>query len=444
MKKMMNVTEKMECRACGEPFSGPVLLNFGVHAIVDFVKEGERGRGKAPLELVQCTSCGLVQLKHTVDANVLYKKFWYRSSINPQMRDALRDIVECAQVKVNLQPDDAVCDIGSNDGELLLNYPRIIHKVGFEPAEELAAESSGKFLGLRDEHFEIIPRYFNAIEALAANKSKLYKIVTAIAMFYDLDDPKDFLFDVKSILAEDGVFIVQMNYLGLMVRNLAFDNIGHEHLCYYSLAALKGLVDEVGLELFDVELNEVNGGSIRAYIGHRGRRDVDQTVNQLLLSESLQLSEVAIKSFASRVTSTTSILLHFLKCLKVAGKTVYAYGASTRGMTLLQCLFKNERVTDYLVAVAERDTKKFGKVMAGLNLPICSELEARHAADYMLVLPYHFWGSIREREKEWMSSGGRFIIPLPFPRVMKYSDHGPVGSVPLAHDLTEDLAGLVR
>ncbi len=435
------VEEKTLCRACGTKFSEKILLDLGDQEIVDFIDAGQEGRGRAPLQMVYCENCGLVQLRHTVDADTLYKKFWYRSSVNEQMRDALTDVVESACKRVDLQQGDIVCDIGSNDGELLLNYPSYIFKIGFEPADELAHEAAGRLRGRKDRNFEVIPSYFNLIEAMAASRRVPFKIITAIAMFYDLDDPETFLLDIRGCLAPGGLFVVQMNYLGLMVKNLAFDNIGHEHLCYYSLSTLKTLFEKCRLRIWDVELNDVNGGSIRVYAAHKEEqtRDVEDSVDELLRQEEVLLTQSSIQHFAERVGGTVKVLMSFLKELKKAEKKVYAYGASTRGMTLLQTLFKDERASDYIVAAAERDQRKYGKKMAGLDIPIVSEAEARQDADYMLVLPYHFWKSIREREKFWMTIGGKFILPLPYTRVMGM--HIGMGNVMMvvASDLTEEL-----
>jgi len=439
---MAKVTERLSCRACGKKFSGKILLNFGPQAIVDFLDEGEVGRGKAPLQLVYCEGCGLVQLKHTVDADTLYRKFWYRSSVNEQMRDALANVVDSAINRAHLVAGDAVCDIGSNDGELLMNYPsKGIFKVGFEPAVDLAEESAGRFRVRQDENFEILPKYFNAVEALSTSKRVRYKIITAIAMFYDLDHPLDFLRDVKACLSPGGVFILQMNYLGLMVKNLAFDNISHEHLCYYSLSTLKPMLEKVGLGIFDVSLNDVNSGSIRIYAAHKNEALAveEPSMQELLATESSQLSEQSIVNFAERVDGMTKVLLSFLKELKRAGKKVYAYGASTRGMTLLQSLFKEERASDYLIAAAERDPRKYGKRMAGLDIPIIPEEQARMYAEYFLLCPYHFWKSIREREKFWMTCGGKFIIPLPYPKVISCMGEDSMGLIPTARDLAEEL-----
>lgn len=439
---MTKVIEKKACRACGTEFSGKVLLNFGDQMIVDFLKEGEAGRGRAPLVLVYCEGCGLVQLQHTVDADTLYRKFWYRSSVNEQMREALTDVVDSVVGKVDLVAGDAVCDIGSNDGELLLNYPaHHVLKVGFEPASELANESTARFRARRDHAWEILPNYFNVVQARAASRLP-YKVITAIAMFYDLDDPLTFLLDVKACLAKDGIFVLQMNYLGLMVKNLAFDNIGHEHLCYYSLSTLKPLFEKADLGIFDVQLNDVNSGSIRIYATHKSLalEKEEPSVVGLLTTEASTLSEQSMRSFADRVDGTTKSLLIFLKELKRAGKKVYAYGASTRGMTLLQSLFKEEKASDYLIAAAERDTKKYGKRMAGLDIPIIPEAQARIDAEYFLLCPYHFWRSIRDRENFWMTRGGKFILPLPYPKVMAcHTSDWPI-ITPVANDLLEELA----
>jgi len=418
------VVEKKACRACGAKFTNKILWNFGNQAIIDFPDEGEEDRGRAPIQLVQCPACDLIQLRHTVDADTLYSKFFYRSSVNEQMREALRDVVNSATNLVDLSHTAFICDIGTNDGELLLNYPEDVWKIGFEPAEDFAREAAGRFRARKDEKFEIVPSYFNAVEALACSQMKLYKVISACAVFYDLDNPTEFLYDIKSILAPDGIFVVQMNYLALMIKNLTFDNVEHEHLCYYSLTTLKNLFDKVGLDIFDVELNDVNGGSIRVYACHKNARPIGHNVIELLMQEANQPPD--IKHFGERAIATSNILLNFLKELKKNDMKVYAYGASTRGSMMLQTIFREEKATDYLIAAAERDERKYGKRMAGLDLPIIPEAEAREKADYMLVLPYAFWRSIQQREKEWMSKGGKFILPLPYPKVVHLESMGLV------------------
>ena len=314
---MTNYQEQTTCRGCGEKFGKKIYLNLGDQEIVDFVEPGEKGRGAAPLQLVCCSSCSLVQLRHTVDHDILFKKFWYRSSINERMREALRDIVVSAKRRCELKPTDWVLDIGTNDGELLLNYDASQCKIGFEPAKELAQEADKRLAASGSFSHKIIENYFNSVEALipmvtgSEDGLEKYRIITAAAMFYDLQEPLEFLYDVKAVLKDGGMFIVQMNYLRTMIRGLAFDNVSHEHLCYYDLTSLKKLVEKAGLKIFDVELNDVNAGSFRVYID-KGERKEGMWVRDLLALESLNPIESELKHFSERVEATSRIIFHTL------------------------------------------------------------------------------------------------------------------------------------
>jgi NDP-4-keto-2,6-dideoxyhexose 3-C-methyltransferase len=418
-----------------------------VHTIVDFVQEGEEGRGKAPLQLVVCSSCSLLQLRHSVDSDTLFRTFWYRSGINEQMKVALTDVVQDAKDTVRgFKLGDVVGDIGSNDGTLLSFCPKELVRVGFEPAIQLVDEAARKV------EATFVGEYFDAKLALAASNGKKYKVLFAIAMFYDLEDPNQFLRDcVEALDSEEGVLVIQMNYLATMMRNLTFDNIGHEHLCYYSLGSLDSLMQRNSLQIVDAQLNDVNGGSIRVTarpVKNSGRKSVWRPKGSLTLTQAQEFgmfTEASYRNFGERVKSTAHALREFLVNLKLRNKVVYAYGASTRGMTLLQTIFPEGRSAEYLAGVAERDEKKIGRKMAGLNLPIVSEQEAREKADYMLVLPYHFWGSISQREKSWMLTGGKMLLPLPFPRVVKMVDLEGNGKFVLcSHELDKEMTEMAQ
>lgn len=427
----MEITRFDQCRSCGWPLPEQNLLDLGYQYVVDFPLPEEAGRGASPLELCQCDHCQLVQLRYSVDAPTLYRKFWYRSGINEQMRLALRDVVLSAMGTVDVKDGDVVCDIGTNDGELLTNYPQSVHKIGFEPAHELAA-----FATVRKDlkNVSIVNDFFKS-GYLEENSCK---VITAIAMFYDLDEPEPFLKEVVSALNPFGVFVVQMNYLALMLRNLTFDNISHEHVCYYSLLSLNKLFKRVGLNIFHVETNDVNGGSMRVYASKNPEVFIDSSVQFQLIRERDLISYRALQNFCNRVESNARVLREFITKLTAAGKKIYVYGASTRGISLLQTVFKGEDTSKYLIAAAERDEKKWGRVMAGTRTPIIPEEGARKQADYFLLLPYHFWASVRERENAFLRQGGKFIIPLPFPRVMEMSRLAGQ-SIPLALTLDEDL-----
>jgi len=411
---MGDVATRSTCRGCGGPLED--VIGLGEQWVVDFPERpGTTTRPRAPLTLARCRTCTLVQLRETVDPTFLYETFWYRSGINELMRAALADITREAGARARLAPGDAVLDIGCNDGTLLASYPvGGLFRVGFDQSTPILDEAKGKAEAL-------VPDYFSAPAALALRDR--YRTITAIAMFYDLEDPHPFLTDVARCLAPDGLFIVQMNYLPAMLEENAFDNVCHEHLCYYSLATLQPIYARNGLTIEDVEENAVNGGSFRIYarLTASGARP-SARVAAMLARERAANAEApdAIQAFATRVRRITDLLRAELAR---AAKPIYLYGASTRGSTLVQTLAP---AAGTIVGAAERDPRKYGRYTVGTWLPIVPEAEARAQARTFLVLPWHFWTGIRERERAWLEGGGTFIVPLPVPRRVRADGEQPL------------------
>lgn len=409
---------RITCRVCDGSLD-PVL-SLGELYASDFPLPGEDDGIKAPLELVICRRCKLLQLKHTVPAEELYRNYWYRSGTNKTMRDALADIANKAEALIHLKAGDTVLDIGCNDGTLLDSYKTGgIYKVGFDPAENLATLS-------RKVADKVIVDFFNAEGFNGATdlRGRLPQIVTSIAMFYDLEDPQRFVSDIKSVMDPNGLWVVQMNYLPLMLKQNAFDNICHEHLEYYSLQSFAYLLKLQDMEVVDVELNDVNGGSFRAYIRNQGADEEcfgDETYRGLAAERVRMLREHEIKiglddketyaEFAMWVSRIKQDVTRFIKEQVQGGKKVYVYGASTKGNTLLQYFGLDASL---IGAAAERNPDKWGRVTVGTHIPIISEEEARSAKpDYFLVLPWHFIEEFKQRERDFVRSGGRFILPAP-------------------------------
>jgi SAM-dependent methyltransferase len=407
------------CRVCGsdrlkEFWSG------GVMQVVEFPLLGAKPqKPRVPLRLAVCEGCWLVQLLHTTDPRYLYETFWYRSGMNEMMRAELKGIANSAAAESDLKERDWVLDVGCNDGTLLENYPEGMNLVGIDPAKNLALDPQRKWAFVCD--------YFSDAAALMASDHNKFKVVTALAMFYDLEDPLAFCRQVSHILAPDGVFIVQMNYLPEMLKAGGVDNVCHEHLTYFSLDTLMTVFDQAGLDIYKVSLNKTNGGSIRVYACHSDARPLDGSVTATLNRELDVMRLHTWKPYArfsERVGQTCNILNTWLEGFKHEGRKVYAYGASTRGTTLLQLLDTRKK----LIACAERDERKFGRYMVGADLPIVSEDEFRRDAEVALILPYHFFTSIWERESDWLDRGGRMIIPLPNPRIMEFDPWSAHGS----------------
>ncbi len=412
----MSLIVRNTCRVCDGALTP--ILSLGDQYVSNFLPPGEPDGARAPLELVLCRRCHLLQLRHTVDASQMYVNYWYRSGTNQTMRGALADIAHKAEQLMHLRAGEAVLDIGCNDGTLLGAYQTGgLLKIGVDPARNLA----GLARQICDVH---VNDFFTAAALQAAGVTVKPKVITSIAMFYDLEDPRAFVADIAATLAADGLWIVQQAYLPSMLRTNEVGNICHEHLEYYSLSSLTYLLDQFGLEVVDVELNDINGGSFRTYIRRKGadvesfgdatyRALADERVTAMRADETrLKLDDVApYTEFAFWVERLKQDVVGFIQREVAAGRRVYVYGASTKGNTLLQYFGLDKHL---ITAAAERNPDKWGLETVGTRIPIVSEAEARAAnPEYFLVLPWHFLEEFQAREKAYLLGGGRFILPMP-------------------------------
>ena len=406
------------CRVCGS--SVDQIFSLGEQCVSTFLLPQQPDGPKAPLELVLCQQCRLLQLRHTVPGEMMYENYWYRSGTNQTMRSALADISDVASKVAQLKAGDSVLDIGCNDGTLLGSYtvPEL-YRIGFDPARNLAVFSQK----VADK---VVVGFFDADRFLAEPELRNLrpKVVTSIAMFYDLEDPQKFVAGIQRIMHPDGVWIVQMSYLPLMLKQNDFGNICHEHLEYYSLWSLEYLLSVNGFEIVDAQVNDVNGGSIRAFIRNRTadqnafgdeayRKQAAERISRLRESETeLGLDRMATyQEFAKRVEGIKNAVSGFVRDQVAQGKKVFVYGASTKGNTMLQYFGLDNSMIE---AAAERNPDKWGKVTVGSRIPIISEAAARAAMpDYFLVLPWHFIEEFKARERDYLSSTGKFIVPLP-------------------------------
>jgi len=411
----------MQCRISKDQTKD--LFSLGNLYISDFIPvnaESQDYQDKVPLTIVSSPKSGLIQLKDTPNPEKMYRRYWYSSGTNRTMTKELQSIVQAVSDRIKISENDAWLDIGSNDGTLL-KFVNTNFRVGFDPSPDNCRKAR-EFTAIGEVRpATIVNDYFNKESYPKIAKAK---VITAIAMFYDLPDPNQFCKDVYDVMDDEGVWVIQMSYLPLMIEQMAFDNICHEHLEYYDLRVIKNLLESNGFIIRDVELNDTNGGSFRVYaqksisdetkFGTAPYRDVAKFRTRSIISEEnlnySNMDEKLIKFYDDLIKLKEEVT-SFIKGEVSKGKTIWAYGASTKGNTLLQYFGLDNTL---IKGISERQERKWGLKTIGSEIPIYSEEDARKAKpDYMLVLPWHFIKEFKERENDYLQSGGKFIIPCP-------------------------------
>lgn len=411
----MKVEEIKLCRICGNSDLIPII-DLGEHALTGrFPAPHEPNPPIAPLALVKCNDktnsqhCGLLQLKHNMDADELYfHDYGYRSGLNRTMTEHLQGVVREIEKRVALKEDDVVIDVGSNDATMLKAYSAPVKKVGIDPTGK-------QFQKFYTEDMTLVADFFNRANVEKAIGNRKAKAITSIAMFYDLPDPVAFVRDIRASLDKEGVWVFEQSYMPTMLETNSFDTICHEHLEYYALKQIQWMIEHGGMKIIDVSFNDINGGSFRTTVCHADASFVPEKdkIARILQKEHGQGLDTLIpyESFKERVEEVRAKLVGFLKEEKRKGKSIYLYGASTKGNTLLQYFGLGPET---FTAAAERNPEKYGRRTPLTNIPIISEAEARAAKpDYFLVLPWHFKNEFLEREKAFLDSGGKFVFPLP-------------------------------
>jgi hypothetical protein len=397
------------CRICG---SNNLLhvLSLGEQALTGvFPHSKEEKVSSGPLDLVWCSDCGLLQMKQSYLIEEMYgNNYGYRSGLNVSMVSHLTNKIQTLETFAKLSEKDLVIDIGSNDGTSLAAYTVKCERVGIDP-------TGNKFKGYYPKDVNLISDFFTAEKFNAIYGGREAKIITSIAMFYDLENPTAFVNDIVNILADDGIWHLEQSYMPSMLRSVAYDTVCHEHLEFYSFRVIKNLLDKCGMRVIDVQMNAINGGSFaitacKKYAGYPSNTPV---INWMLRQEdNLQLDTPRpYRDFEEKVYQHRKNLRDLIESLLLDGKTIFGYGASTKGNVLLQfCGLTNKHIP----YIADVNKDKFGCFTPGTHIPIISEKEAKAMnPDYFLVFPWHFKHNILEREKEFMKKGGKFIFPLP-------------------------------
>jgi NDP-4-keto-2,6-dideoxyhexose 3-C-methyltransferase len=388
----------LHCRSCGH--GTQTVLDLGDHYLPDFTSPGTPRGPKYPLRLEHCPSCTLLQLAETTPRAELYhERYGFKSGVNEAIRADLAGVVKYA---LGAKPGArSWLDIACNDGTLLAEVPPEIYRAGIDPLSQFAGEAIGHADRVVSGYFA--PHHFDVP----------FDVITSVSMFYDLDDPGRFAREVASVLATDGVWIIQQNYAAAMLERNAVDNICHEHVTYFSVTSLKALLERNGLQIADVAYSDVNGGCFRTLVTRRGDRAVMPSVREALDAEEaagLGDADTWVR-WGAAVRAELAKTRDLLEEAKAAGQRVLVYGASTRGGTILQMI---EAGPELLPAAVERNPAKVGTVMNATGIPVISEEEMRaDPPEYLLISPWFFREVFIEREAAYLKAGGRMTFPLP-------------------------------
>jgi len=406
--------EIKSCRICGNSNLVPVL-NLGEQALTGvFPARKDERITSGPLELVKCdgqskNNCGLLQLHHSYDHNEMYgMNYGYRSGLNKSMVSHLQDVAGYIQDFVEIRKDDIILDIGSNDGTLLKSYgTHNCRFIGIDP-------TAHKFRSYYPDNIEVATEFFSSAVFKRIAGGGRARIITSIAMFYDLESPMEFVSNISEILADDGVWFFEQSYMPSMLATTSYDTVCHEHLEYYALRQIKWMLDKAGLKILDVRFNDINGGSFAVLAGKNSSHVKCGTgVDSLLKKEDIEGFDTLkpYELFKKSTISHRDELKKTLSSIKACGGRLYGYGASTKGNVLLQYCGLTSADLPY---IGEVNPNKFGCYTPGTLIPIISEedLKAMNPT-HLLVLPWHFRKSFIDREKSFLAAGNHLVFPLP-------------------------------
>jgi hypothetical protein len=406
---------KASCRICKGDRLTP-FISLGNHPPPNcFLRKDQLNQPEAlcPADLYFCEDCSLVQMVDVVPAEVMFRDHPYVSGTTATLSQHFRNVADELMKRFEVPSGALIVDIGSNDGTFLKGFAQSpVRVLGVEPATKIANLA-------RDAGIETINEFFSQKTAEAIRQQYgPAKIINAAGVFFHVNDLDDFVSGVRTLLADDGVFAVQAVYLVDMIERNSFDNIYHEHVCHYSIKPLEVLFDRFGMQIFDVRRVSIHGGSIVACVGKKGHFRRTGTPDRLIAEEKAKgFHDIKrFKLFAEKAAEIKRDLVAILRDLKTSGRRIAAYGAPAKGNTLLNYCQIGTDILDY---ATEKNSLKWGLYTPGMHIPVIPEQEAwSNPPDYYLMLAWNFLEELLAKEKEYRARGGKFIVPIPEPRII--------------------------
>ena len=369
---------------------------------------------KFPLKVYLCRSCGLIQLGYIVSPKEMYNSSYpYESSTTKTGTAHFVNMAEKICRRFKPKKKSLVVDIGSNVGVLLKGFKKQkMTVIGVEPSKKIADVANRNGI-------ETIPKFFDGkVVKKIIKKHNHASVITATNVFAHIGDLHSFMKNIKKLLTQNGIFIFEAPYFVNLVENLEYDTIYHEHLAYLSIKPLVSFFKSHDMELFDVERTTIHGGSIRCFIGKKNQNKISPMIKKLLeLENKKQIYSIKkLEQFARDVENHRNEFTFLLNKLKEKGKRIVCISAPAKGMTLLNYCGINDFICDY---VTEKSKLKIGKFTPGTHILIKSDnFLIKNKPDYAILLAWNFAKEIIHNNKKFKQMGGKFIIPIPHPKIV--------------------------